>query len=149
MAKQTTAFCKTVWVIYFLIFNSYFDFISETDFKYGDEGQRKPPVPKHTEKPVMGIKSNKNFINTNAVENIMSVPKKPAANFADTKHGATHPLEPSGLTPKYVNKKDYGKTPCYLIKRNKEVEEAQKMYDQYIQDSMQRGAMKCLSETER
>ena len=149
MAKQTTAFCKTVWVIYFLIFNSYFDFISEADFKYGDEGQRKPPVPKHTEKPVMGIKSNKNFINTNAVENIMSVPKKPAANFADTKHGATHPLEPSGLTPKYVNKKDYGKTPCYLIKRNKEVEEAQKMYDQYIQDSMQRGAMKCLSETER
>lgn len=97
----------------------------------------------------MGIKSNKNFINTNAVENIMSIPKKPAANFADTKHGATHPLEPSGLTPKYVNKKDYGKTPNYLIKRNKEVEEAQKTYDQYIQDSMQRGAMKCLSETER
>ena len=149
LAKQRAAFYKTVWDIYFVIFKIYFDFILETDFRYGDEGQRKPPVPKHTEKPVMGIKSNKNFINTNAVENIMSVPKKPAANFADSKHGATHPLEPSGLTPKYVNKKDYGKTPNYLIKRNKEVEEAQKTYDQYIQDSMQRGAMKCLSETER
>jgi hypothetical protein len=35
----------------------------------------KNPVPKHNEKPVMGLKSNKNFIVTNAVENILSVPK--------------------------------------------------------------------------
>lgn len=28
---------------------------------------RKDPVPKHNEKPVMGLRSNKNFIVTNAV----------------------------------------------------------------------------------
>jgi len=118
------------------------------DFKYPDE-QRRPDVPKHTEKPVMGIKSNKNFITTNAVENIMSVPKKPAANFADTRGGSTHPLEPSGLTPKYIKKKEYGKTPAYLVKRKEDTEKAQQEYDDYVQESLKRGAMKCLSESER
>lgn len=117
------------------------------EFEYPTE--RRPPVPRHTEKPLMGVKSNKNFINTNAVENILSVPKKPAANFADTRIGSTHPLEPSGLTPKYVNKKEYGKTPVYLKKRKEEVELAQQAYDEYVQDSLKRGAMKCLSEAER
>jgi len=121
----------------------------KSDFKYPDEEKRRPTVPNHTEKPVMGIKSNKNFISSNAVENIMSVPKKPAANFADTKHGATHPLDPSGLTPKYIKRKDYGKTPVYLTKRKDEVERAQQEYDQYIQESMKRGAMKFLSDNER
>ena len=97
----------------------------------------------------MGIKSNKNFITTNAVENIMSVPKKPAANFADTRGGSTHPLEPSGLTPKYIKKKEYGKTPAYLVKRKEDTEKAQQEYDDYVQESLKRGAMKCLSESER
>lgn len=119
----------------------------KAEFDYGIE--RRPPVPRHTEKPIMGVKSNKNFITTNAVENILSVPKKPAANFADTRIGKTHPLEPSGLAPKYVNKKAYGKTPVYLKKRKDEVEQAQQAYDDYVQDSLKRGAMKCLSEPQR
>jgi len=119
------------------------------DFKYPDEEKRRPNVPKHTEKPVMGAKSNKNFIHTNAVENIMSVPKKPAANFADTKGGSTHPLEPSGLTPKYIKKREYGKTPNYLVKRKEDTAKAQSEYDDYVKESLERGAMKCLSESER
>ena len=33
---------------------------------------RKPKIPPPTEKPIMGLKSNKNFIISNAVENILS-----------------------------------------------------------------------------
>ena len=77
----------------------------KTDFKYSDADKARPPVPKHDEKPLMGLKSNKDFVKTNAVENIMSVPKQPAVNFVDTAKGSTHPLEPSGLMPKYTKKK--------------------------------------------
>jgi len=119
------------------------------DFRYPDADKNKPAVPKHTERPLMGIKSNKNFITTNAVENIMSVPKKPAAKFADTKHGATHPLEPSGLQPKYREKNDYGETPKYLVKRNEEQARKQQEYDEYVKMSMRQGAMKELSTSER
>lgn len=77
----------------------------KTKFQFPDEETRKPGVPRQTEKPLMGLKSNKDFVQTNAVENIMSVPKKPAANFVDTPFGSTHPLEPSGLMPKYMKKK--------------------------------------------
>ena len=54
---------------------------------------KKPPVPKIDEKPVMGLKSNKNFINTNAVENIMSVAKKPQPKYVDTPGGTTNNLD--------------------------------------------------------
>jgi hypothetical protein len=35
------------------------------------EGERKPAVPKRTERPVLGITSNKNYITANAVEAIL------------------------------------------------------------------------------
>ena len=97
----------------------------------------------------MGLRSNKDHIKTNAVENIMSVPRKPEKKFADTRAGTTHPLDPSGLTPKYVNKKDFGKTPAYLERRKAEVERAQKEYDAYVQERFRQGAMKSLTESER
>lgn len=121
----------------------------KADFKYPDGDRRRPAVPKHTEKPLMGLRSNKNHITTNAVENIMSVPKKPEKKFVDTRGGATHPLDPSGLTPKYVNKKEFGKTPAYLERRKAEVERAQQEYDAYVQERFQQGAMKSLTEQQR
>lgn len=126
-----------------------FQLPEKTAFKYPDNDQRRPPVPKHTEKPLMGLQSNKNHVTTNAVENIMSVPKKPEKKFADTRGGATLLLEPSGLTPKYVNKKDFGKTPAYLERRKAEVERAQQEYDAYVQERFQQGAMKSLTEQQR
>jgi hypothetical protein len=122
----------------------------KSQFSYPNVNNRKPPVPKHGDKPaIMGVKSNKNFITTNAVENIMSIPKKPEKKYADTKIGATHQLEPSGLTPKYRNKKDFGKIPDYLEKRKQEIEQAQIEYDAYIRERFRQGAMKQLSEHER
>ena len=79
----------------------------------------------------------------------MSVPKKPEKKFVDTRVGATHPLTPSGLTPKFTQKKDYGKNPAYLERRKAEVERAQMEYEMYVQEKMQQGAMRQLTGSER
>lgn len=76
------------------------DIGSISQFRY--EGQRREPVPKKDEKPIMGLKSNKNFIVANAVENILAPAKvlKEETNWR--------------------NKSDFGKVPNYLqeIKSN-------------------------------
>merc|ERR1711874_799108 len=46
-------------------------------FKYPDDSRKRPPVPKINDTPLMGLKTTKNFISTNAVENITAVPKLP------------------------------------------------------------------------
>ena len=53
----------------------------------------------------MGIHTRKDFVKTNAIENIMAVPKKPQPIYVDTKKGDKHPMENSGLVPKYLKKK--------------------------------------------
>ncbi|XP_041103003.1 enkurin-like isoform X1 [Polyodon spathula] len=111
--------------------------------------QKKPRLPLRTDHPVMGIQTKKNFIKTNAVETIMSVPKKPQPNYVDTRRGDKQLLDTSGLVPKFTNKKDYGQTPEYLIKRNEEVQRAQEEYDAYIKERIRQGSMKQLSDEER
>jgi len=54
-------------------------------------------VPKKDEKPIMGLVSDKNFIVSNAVENILAAPKLPSNNEKD-----------------FLKKKNYGKVPKYL-----------------------------------
>ena len=61
-------------------------------FKYPNSDSRRPAVPSHREQPQMGTKSTKNFITTNAVNNIMSVSRKPAPKYVDTAVGAKHDL---------------------------------------------------------
>ena len=53
----------------------------------------------------MGLKTMKNFITTNAVQNITSVPKQPGKIYVDTRRGDKNSLEPSGLEPVYIHKK--------------------------------------------
>lgn len=55
-------------------------------------------MPRVTEKPVQGLKSNKNFVTTNAIENILSTAKRPE-----------EPVD-------WQKKKDFGKVPEYLEK---------------------------------
>ena len=70
------------------------------------EGPKKPAVPDPIkDRPLLGIKTNKNFISQNAVDTIMTVPKKPENNLVDTRHGDKFPLYPSGLAPVYIKKK--------------------------------------------
>lgn len=121
----------------------------KTEFKYADDERKRPPVPGREDKPLMGLKTTKDFITTNAVENIMSVPKKPEKNFVDTRGGDKQPLELSGLEPRYTHKKDFGKTPTYLIKRNQEMLMAQEEYDAYVAEHFKRGAMKQIPDNQR
>uniref|UniRef100_A0A8C1K853 Enkurin, TRPC channel interacting protein n=1 Tax=Cyprinus carpio TaxID=7962 RepID=A0A8C1K853_CYPCA len=119
-------------------------------FKYeDDELHSKPPIPGRTDQPLMGLHTNKNFIKTNTVENIMAVLKKPQLGYACIKKEDKQLLENSGLVPKYVKKKDYGQTPEYLIQRREDVKKAQEEYDHYVKERMREGAMKQLSGEER
>lgn len=58
------------------------------------------------EKPIMGLVSDKNFIVSNAVENILAAPKLPSNSDKD-----------------YLKKKNYGKVPKFLQKIKGEIED--------------------------
>ena len=64
------------------------------------------PVPLKDEKPIMGLVSDKNFIVSNAVENILAAPNMPVNKDKD-----------------YLKKKNYGKVPRYLQTIKKEIED--------------------------
>merc|ERR1712141_248115 len=119
------------------------------EFKYPDAERSKPAVPKAKDTPLMGLKTTKNFITTNAVENITAVPKNPAKKFVDTRNGDCQNLIPSGYEPVFVHKKDFGEVPMYLSKRKEEVKRAQDEYDQYISEQIRRTALRQLSPDER
>lgn len=79
---------------------------------------RKPSVPTRKDKPVMGLKTEKNYVTANAMEAILMQPKhKKSANQTDLDF--------------YLNKKSYGKTPNCIDKIrkncNKEYEAYQDM----------------------
>jgi hypothetical protein len=65
--------------------------------KFNRAGVKKVNVPKKDEKPIMGLVSDKNFIVSNAVENILAAPKLPVNNNKD-----------------YLKKNTYGRVPKYL-----------------------------------
>ena len=113
--------------------------------------QRKPRVPKASEKPPMATKTNKDFIRENAVKTITAQPTKPKPAMLDTAAGKGKKLdlEESGLVPKYSKKKDFGKTPAYLTKRREEEERAQQDYEDYVRHVQQQGAYHEVSASER
>lgn len=121
----------------------------KSEFKYPDEERRRPKVPPKDDKPLMGLKTTKNFITTNAVQNITSVPKRPEKVYVDTKKGDRNNLEPSGLEPIYIHKKEYGSTPQYLTRRQEEMKRAQEEYNAYVAEHFRRGAMQQLTDEER
>lgn len=118
-------------------------------FTYPDNERAKPAVPKNGDYPPMGLKTTKDFIVNNAVKNITSDPKAPAHIFVDTKIGDKNALDPSGLTPKYVNKKDFGQTPGYITKRKDDMDKAKKEYDAYVEDRFRQRTASVLPEEER
>uniref|UniRef100_A0A668APG9 Enkurin, TRPC channel interacting protein n=1 Tax=Myripristis murdjan TaxID=586833 RepID=A0A668APG9_9TELE len=110
---------------------------------------RKPDVPKRMDNPTMGIHTTKNFVKTNALANVMAVPKKVQPTSADTKNGDKQVLENSGLVPKYIKRKDFGEIPEYLQQRKEDALRAQEEYDNYVKEQLQQRAMKQLSDAER
>jgi len=77
--------------------------------------RRKPSVPNRAEKPVMGLVSSKNFITSNAIENILSEPKKKQQDEL-----------------KYTAKSDYGKVPRYLGRNKQRVQKEKAQVQEYI-----------------
>lgn len=76
--------------------------------------KRNPPVPFQTERPVMGLVSNKNFVMTNAVEAILAKPEK-------------------SLQPEFwTQKKEYGKVPKYLIKAKTTIKREKQAVEEYV-----------------
>ena len=67
---------------------------------------KKPPVPTIADKPIMGLKSNKNYITSNAIDNILMPTRKKAKEEMD-----------------YLHKKYYGEVPPYLNKLKQKVKE--------------------------
>ena len=78
------------------------------NFSY-DCRHKRDPVPLASEKPVMGLSSGKNFIVTNAIENILSTAKR-----------APEPAD-------WLKKKQYGKTPDYIHKIKENIDNEYKM----------------------
>ncbi|XP_078272279.1 enkurin isoform X3 [Rhinoraja longicauda] len=58
-----------------------------------------------TDKPLMGLRSKKNFVETNIADVKVSVPRKPVPIYVDTRRGNKNLLEPSGLLPTLLHRK--------------------------------------------
>jgi uncharacterized protein YecT (DUF1311 family) len=93
----------------------------------------KPPVPKATERPVMGLVSQKNFVTANAIENILSKPPERE--------------EP----PRATQKRDYGKVPKYLQTIKTQIAAEREMIAEYHrqQEEAEHGSARAMSEEER
>ncbi|XP_027758868.1 enkurin [Empidonax traillii] len=117
--------------------------------KKEQDGKKEPAlsVPGRTYRPVIRIK--KNFININALAVIKGVPKKPRHFCVDSRQGDKYLLEPSGLVPKYIKKKDYGVTPKYVTQRNEEIRREEEEREAKVVEELKKRAMKHLSDEEK
>ncbi|NWZ70408.1 ENKUR protein, partial [Acrocephalus arundinaceus] len=116
--------------------------------KKQQDGKRLLPLlPPRTYHPVIHIK--KNFINKNAVAVIKGEPKKPRHFCVDTRQGDKYLLEPSGLFPKYIQKKNYGVLPKYVTRRKEEMKREEEEYQASVLEQLKKKALKTLSEEER
>jgi hypothetical protein len=93
----------------------------------------KPPVPKATERPLMGLRSTKNFIAANAIETILAKPP--------TRR------EPANAT----SKKDYGRVPDYLRSIKAQIEQEKAQMEAYEREQLDstRGSARQMTEDER
>lgn len=78
---------------------------------------KKSKVPSRNERPVFGLKTKKDFKVANAVEVILSVPKK----------SVQEPV-------RYVNKREYGKVPKYLDKVKAEITMEKEILAEFLND---------------
>lgn len=79
-------------------------------------GRRKAAVPRRDERPVYGLKTSKNFVVSNAVENILAAPKMVDNGRLD-----------------YTKKEDYGRVPAYLNEVKAQINEERDMIQTMLQ----------------
>ena len=88
----------------------------------------KSDVPMRTEKPIMGLVSDKNFVTANAVEVILSKPKQ--SNNATSNNNSTTVSNSESM--RYTNKSDYGKVPAYLSTIKSKIADEKAKIDEHI-----------------
>ncbi|CAM9571051.1 unnamed protein product, partial [Pylaiella littoralis] len=79
----------------------------------------KPPVPRREERPTMGLPCAKNFVTSNAVEAILSVPA----------NRRRPPID-------YLQKEDFGRVPEYLGLVQAEVRAENEMVEEFVREQM-------------
>ena len=85
----------------------------------------KMDVPMRTEKPVMGLVSDKNFVTANAVEVILSKPKEGKGKSSTTSRTGEDSM-------RYTQKSDYGKVPQYLTTIKSKIADEKAQIDEHI-----------------
>jgi hypothetical protein len=78
---------------------------------------RKPAVPSRDDIPIHGVKSTKNFVLANAVENILAAPPEP------------------DVPPDYMHKEDFGQVPEYLHSVKQEIEDERDAARAYLEEA--------------
>lgn len=78
----------------------------------------KEPVPKRTEKPIMNLVTDKNFITANAIETILAKPKTRKAEGPDEFL--------------YTQKATFGKVPAYLSRNKARIESEKQQVQEYL-----------------
>ena len=93
---------------------------------------RKAAVPGREEKPIYGLKTSKNYITSNAVENILQAPKRVPTT-----------------DPRFTAKEDYGKVPDYLVRIKQERNEEDEFIAHIQQMRAEQTGVKVLPEEVR
>ena len=92
----------------------------------------KPPIPE--DPPLMNLKSETDFIKTNAAEAILlkSCPNAFKRGFIDQRTGHFENLRGNNLEKKYVYKPCYGKVPKYLLRRYRDQYDAENAHHRFV-----------------
>ncbi|XP_058035377.1 enkurin-like [Ahaetulla prasina] len=109
----------------------------------------KAQLPPQSDRPLMGIQSEKNFVTANVAETIMTVAKKPLRACVDQRRGDKFLLDGSGLVQRFLKKKDFGVTPKYIQRRKKEAVDVRKERVAARRDCLQKRRLTRLSSRER
>jgi hypothetical protein len=96
------------------------------------EAERKAAIPRRDEKPIYGLKTSKNYVTANAVENILQAPKRVPTT-----------------EPRFTAKEDYGKVPDYLVRIKQERNEEDEFIAHIQQMRAEQTGVKLLPEEER
>ena len=118
----------------------------DDDYRIRYQTRRKVPLIKKTDAPVVGLRSDKNFISANAVEAILQGDFHEINGNKCTMHYSDNPVNtysyyvvPKSTVSKelnYLKKEDYGKVPEYLTKVREEIQRENEMIDRYVKVQM-------------
>jgi hypothetical protein len=89
--------------------------------KFDYAGPKKPGVVTREDKPILGLKSSKNFVTANAVEAILAVPGNRARVTKDP--------------PQYLKKDDFGQVPKYLNQVRDEIDRENEMIEEFVRQN--------------